>query len=731
MNTINVKIIQRTDTSENWDLHNPILDNGEIGYDIDKKTFKIGNGSSTWTSLPYYNEIIDGGDYIPVKSPAMLAKNDTWYKGSVARSTITSINIVDSADDATIATADESWAAGGDFNKDGENDDSVMCYVNGTELTIAGDGSGKIYLNPDSASAFAKFTETKTFSNANLLDASKVNDMTTLFSQCTSLTSIDVSDWDTSNVVSMAALFQACISLEEVDLSKWNVSKVTTMQNMFFSNDSFGLMNITSIGDTSNWNTKSLTNTSYMFYYCPELTSVDTSNWNTSEITTMQSMFYNCSALASIGDTANWNTENVKYMNHMFYKCSNLESVDTTNWATNNVLNMKSMFYNCSSLTSIGDTTNWSTENVTVMDYMFNNCNKLTYINTTNWNTKNVTSTKCMFNECNLLNTLNVSNWNTGKVTSMEGMFCNCSSLTSIGSTTNWDTSNVTNMSYMFDNCSSLEYLDVSNWDVSNVTSISSMFSGGSNGANPFKPTLDVSKWDTSNVTDMSFAFYSQKSGKTLDLRNWDTSKVTTFDHFMAHSSITLAGGQDAVKNWDTSSCINMNAMFYTCRNTVLDLSHFDTSKVTIFDQMFEASALKQIIGMDKWNTSNGVGFSEMFWNNGSIEEVDLSSFDTRKAKNGVTASDNKTKTSTLEGFFRDDATYGPKKLKKVILGENFSFNGDGTNTSEANKFKMPSVSVIGSDTYWQAEDGTIYAPNEVPDKTYGVYIAVSNPNQS
>ena len=63
MKEINATILQRSDTSNNWETYNPTLNNGEIGYDINKKLFKIGDGVSTWNELSYYDEIIDGGTY--------------------------------------------------------------------------------------------------------------------------------------------------------------------------------------------------------------------------------------------------------------------------------------------------------------------------------------------------------------------------------------------------------------------------------------------------------------------------------------------------------------------------------------------------------------------------------------------------------------------------------------------------------------------------------------------
>ena len=38
----NVTMVQRADTTKNWENYNPILKVGQIGYDTNKKMFKIG-----------------------------------------------------------------------------------------------------------------------------------------------------------------------------------------------------------------------------------------------------------------------------------------------------------------------------------------------------------------------------------------------------------------------------------------------------------------------------------------------------------------------------------------------------------------------------------------------------------------------------------------------------------------------------------------------------------------
>ena len=50
----------RRDTAANWASVNPTLAAGEIGYDSTNKQFKIGTGSTAWTSLPFSTETPDG-----------------------------------------------------------------------------------------------------------------------------------------------------------------------------------------------------------------------------------------------------------------------------------------------------------------------------------------------------------------------------------------------------------------------------------------------------------------------------------------------------------------------------------------------------------------------------------------------------------------------------------------------------------------------------------------------
>ena len=247
--------------------------------------------------------------------------------------------------------------------------------------------------------------------------------------------------------------------------------------------------------------TSKVTNMSYTFYGCTNLTSSDLSNFNTSNVIDMQYMFCNCKSLISL-DVSNFNTSKVVNMSAMFSNCHKLTSLDVSNFNTSKVVNMYAMFNNCIKLTEL-DLSNFNTSNVTNMSYMFYGCTNLTSLDLSNFNTSNVTNMSNTFNNCTNLTSLDLSKFDTSKVTNMSYTFSDCDNLTSLD-LSNWDTSNVINMSYMFYNCKSLLSLDLSNFDTSKVTIMDYIF-GNCNKLT----SLDLSNFNTSNVTSMQGMFNS------------------------------------------------------------------------------------------------------------------------------------------------------------------------------------------------------------------------------
>ena len=109
-----------------------------------------------------------------------------------------------------------------------------------------------------------------------------------------SLTSLDVSNFDTSNVTDMSAMFGVCLSLISLDLSNFNTSNVTDMRSIFYGCSSLTSLNL------SNFNTSNVTDMSWMFYNCLSLISLNINNFNTLKVTNMSHMFSNCFSLNSV-----------------------------------------------------------------------------------------------------------------------------------------------------------------------------------------------------------------------------------------------------------------------------------------------------------------------------------------------------------------------------------------------------------------------------------------------
>ena len=220
-------------------------------------------------------------------------------------------------------------------------------------------------------------------------------------------------------------------ALKQIEgLEYLNTSEVTEMVGMFS-----GCSGLTSL-DLSNFNTQNVTDMSSMFSKCSGLTSLDVKNFNTQNVTNMVLMFSGCSGLTSL-NLKNFNTQKVKDMHWTFSGCSGLTSLDLSNFNTQNVTDMSSMFSGCSGLTSL-DLSNFNTQKVTNMVRMFSGCSSLTSLDLSHFSTQNVTNMASMFSDCSGLTSLDVKNFNTQNVTDIRGMFFGCSALTSIRCNTDW-----------------------------------------------------------------------------------------------------------------------------------------------------------------------------------------------------------------------------------------------------------------------------------------------------
>ena len=113
-----------------------------------------------------------------------------------------------------------------------------------------------------------------------------------MFSDCSSLTSLDLSNFNTSEVLNLHHLFRGCSLLTSLDLSNFDTSKVTTMFCMFKGCSSLTSLNL------SNFDTSKVTNMFSMFEGCIKLEYINMFNFdenslNISNIDTYSDIFKN------------------------------------------------------------------------------------------------------------------------------------------------------------------------------------------------------------------------------------------------------------------------------------------------------------------------------------------------------------------------------------------------------------------------------------------------------
>ena len=442
---------------------------------------------------------------------------------------------------------------------------------NGTIVHIVFDKSFSTYTPTSLYKFFANLTKLKTITGLEYLNTEKVTNMSYMFFNCSSLTSLDVTHFNTAKVTNMNSMFECCSSLTSLDVTYFNTANVTGMN--------------------------------YMFYSCSALTTIYASdNFVTDKVEYSYNMFYDCTSLKGttleyVASKTDHNYANCGTDGYFTPGCGYAEFDNATGTLTFRYKGVKPEgAYDLNvGITDPGWRTHKNEIKKVVFDasfanarptscyYWFYECKNLVNIEgIENLNTEKVTNMALMFASCSDLTSLDVTKFNTANVTTLMSMFSNCSSLKSLD-VTNFDTRNVTNMFYMFNNCSGLTSLDVTKFNTAKVRNMYSMFMNCSG-----LKSLDVTNFDTGNVISMAYMFYGCSALTSLDLTNFNTAKV-----------------------------MDMCFMFKKCSGlTSLNLTKFNTAEVTDMSQMFnECSALTTIYASDEFVTTNVETGSNMFFN--------------------------------------------------------------------------------------------------------------------
>ena len=339
---------------------------------------------------------------------------------------------------------------------------------NGTIVHIVFDKSFSTYTPTSLFRFFKNLTKLETITGLEYLNTAKVTDMSYMFDNCSSLTSLDVTHFNTANVTNMSSMFSSCPSLTSLDVTHFNTAKVTDMSYMFCR-----CLSLTSL-DVTYFNTTNVTDMSYMFSRCVALTSLYLTNFNTERVTDMNNMFSYCRALTTIYASSKFVTTQVSNSSGMFNNCEKLKGEEEwkNDKATDKTYAKIEGGYFSGAIPRVkyadGTLTFFlaSKETLGENEYELNRGAK-----TPGWANHSKEITKVVFD----------TSFANAKPTSCCRWFFGCDKLKQIEGIKNLNTENVKDMSNMFYGCSGLISLDVTNFNTANVTNMLAMFSSCNN----------------------------------------------------------------------------------------------------------------------------------------------------------------------------------------------------------------------------------------------------------
>ena len=123
-----------------------------------------------------------------------------------------------------------------------------------------------------STTVFSRMPNLRAIKGLDKVDASKIEDISNLFYEDASLTSLDLSSWDVSKVYNMTSTFAKTPKLTDLKISTWRPVALETARQTFRGS---GVRDL----DLSGWDTPRLSDTSDMFNES-QIRSLDISGWD-------------------------------------------------------------------------------------------------------------------------------------------------------------------------------------------------------------------------------------------------------------------------------------------------------------------------------------------------------------------------------------------------------------------------------------------------------------------
>ena len=121
----------------------------------------------------------------------------------------------------------------------------------------------------------------------------------------------------------------------------------------------------------------------------------------------------------------------------------------------------------------------------------------------------------------------------------------------------------------------------------------------------------------------MAGMFYNFRKMDTINLSHFDTSKVTSMYDMFANSSYKSLD----ISNFDLSSLKSMGEMFaYNRLLTSININGIDTSNVTNMKRLFRECESLENINIRHFKTANVTDMSEMFYKCTNLKTINIAS---------------------------------------------------------------------------------------------------------
>ena len=472
------------------------------------------------------------------------------------------------------------------------------------------------------------------------------------------LIGIDLGNLDVSNIKNFDGMFAGLTNLQEIKgLENWNTSRGINFNSMFENARKLTALNL------ANWKMGSTVSLNGTFRGMLNLTSLgDLSGWDTSHVTDFANLFFNDQKLGNRNFLKNWNVSQAKTISGMFTNNQNLTKLDLTGWQTKNIKDLSYTFQNCSNLTEIKGLDQLDTSNVQNMSYLFANDWQLKSLpNIGNWNLSNATDLSYMlFNDPVYLPKIDFSHWQTDNIANLDHF-------------ATVDTNQINQIAKQVNQTAeklrTWDNYTLTNFNTSNVVNFNSMFSGYAN----FKHVLDLSHFDFGKAQHMNL-FIDPYVNAIIYLGHNNNLPLNG-------QNIFTAGNQGPKGNTPESNK-SVYRLIFTNDDRLLKQNKFYnylhiTNKGTIIDNSSVASVIKPTTDYDPTNETAWLKTQTDTALNDSIKQANVTLKEHGLKIDPTTAPQTDNAIDRLNAFYN---------VQAIVANQDYQFIDDDLNQAKINK---------------------------------------------